>query len=83
MLERPQSGDGYVSINQIPLPLTVFSPNGEDRDFMGDHSVAMKLVARLYPESSDQCLNVWMEIRDKWRPSRISTGIDALYDLYQ
>jgi len=29
-----------------------------------------KLVVRSYPESGDQWLNVWMEISDKWCPSR-------------
>ena len=30
------------------------------------------LVVRLYPESGDQWLNVWMEICDKWCPSGVS-----------
>lgn len=32
-----------------------------------------KLVVKLYPESSDQWFNVWMEISDDWHPSRVST----------
>ena len=37
-----------------------------------------ELVARLYPENSDQRLSVQMEISDEWCPSRVSSETDAL-----
>lgn len=41
------------------------------------HSVDGDLVARSYPESSDQWLNVWMEVSDEWCPSRVCSGTSA------
>ena len=43
-----------------------------------DHSVDMERVARLYPESCGQWLDVWMEISDKWCPSGVSIETSAL-----
>jgi len=42
-----------------------------------------ELVARLYPESGGQWLNIWMEICDKWWPPGISAGTNTLQFLHQ
>jgi len=37
-----------------------------------------KLFVRMYPESGDQLLTVWMDISDEWCLSGVTTGTNAL-----
>jgi len=43
-----------------------------------DCLVDKELIGRLQPEGSGQWLNVQMEIGDKWGPSGLHTGTDAV-----
>ena len=64
-------------------PTTSFSLNWRDRDFTGGLFGSEEFVGWSHPGGSGQRFDVQMEIGNKWWPSVVHFGTDAVQYLHQ